>query len=237
MVGEARVVFDCLGFEYHCCDIDERDGTVYLDFNALPNVSEYFGQFDFVANSGTTEHVLNSSSAFFYMHSFAKVGGVLCSYVPLFGLGNHGIVNHTPKFWHTLHWMNRYDFVEGRVDSVDEQNLGVENVFGDHLDKFDGLREVVGISYMIHAVFQKTLDTVFIPPSDPVIVAEDDGRALGKTVAGSLRPFVLAGVLDGKTALKGVNSFLEYNAKPFQYSKSDQRRLFGGGWFSSISGS
>lgn len=215
---KAADVFENMGYEYHCSDIDGRDGTIYLDFNAMPDFSHLHGQFDFVINSGTTEHVLSSPGAFFYMHNLAKTGGILYNYVPVFGFGNHGIINHTPKFWHTLEWMNQYELLEGRLQYADEALVDSGNFFHDYLGKFKGLADIKDISHMIQVVFRKNKDTAFIPPIDPVIDPTENGQALGKIVAGSLRPYVLMGLMEPEEALNATNSFLEYNAKPFRFN-------------------
>ncbi len=222
----AGVVFANLGYEYACCDVDRRPGTVYLDFNALPDVGHLFGKFDFVVNSGTTEHVLSSAHAFFYMHNLATVGGILYNNVPMFGMGNHGIINHTPKFWHTLHWMNQYQLIEAQISRSDEATLDRSAVFGDHLKKFNGLEELSDISCMAKVIFRKHKDTMFIPPMDAVIDPADDGSALGVILAGSLRTFVLANLMTAQTALTGVNQFLEYNAKPYRFQPGECDDLF-----------
>lgn len=37
-----------------------------------------------------------------------KKKGMLYNDVPLFGFGNHGLINPTPKFWDAMIWMNQY---------------------------------------------------------------------------------------------------------------------------------
>ena len=215
---EARIVFTCLGYDYHCCDVDHREGTVYVDLNAMPAGNDHKNTFDIVLNSGTTEHIINTPYAFFYMHHIVKPGGFIYNYVPLFGFGNHGLVNHTPKFWHTLIWMNQYALIKGQVIPIDEDAIGMANVYQSHLSQFEGLEKVLGTSHMMMAIVEKTRDGVFIPPMDAIISPHDDGQVLGRLVAGGLRMFWLAGLLSDEEIWGAVNDFLNLNAKSYQFA-------------------
>jgi len=111
----AREVFTAAGFDYSCCDVDQRPGTEYIDFNTMSFDSVQYGEFDLVMNAGTTEHLSNPVPAFFLMHSLCRTGGLLFHEVPLSGWFNHGLINLTPKFWHTLTWANSYEVLTAFV--------------------------------------------------------------------------------------------------------------------------
>lgn len=80
--------------------------------------------------------------------------------------GNHALLNYTPKFWHTLLWMNRYRFLHARIRKCDEESHHIDNFRPEHFDYFEGLNETKGMSLCLQIAYQKTSDHVFRPPLD-----------------------------------------------------------------------
>jgi len=95
-------------------------------------------EFDLVVNVGTTEHLANPVAAFALMHELCAEGGIIYNDVPLFGFGNHGLMNPTPKYWHALIWMNRYATESVRTRSIDESAVDRGNLYHDYLSYMEG---------------------------------------------------------------------------------------------------
>ncbi len=204
----ARDVFAAAGFEYICCDVDQRPGTVYIDFNDLAFDRALYNKFDLVMNAGTTEHLSNPVAAFFLMHQLCRRGGLLFNEVPFSGWTNHGLNNLTAKFWHSLRWMNSYRVLSATIKYIPEAHPDDGNFGGEHLAFIQDLDEAAKVSSSIEIIFQKTLDRGFIPPYDAVCPTDDDGTAVEALVRGSLRPFVAGGALTEAEAAKTTNRFL-----------------------------
>jgi hypothetical protein len=152
--------------DYYCLDIDDRPRTIDIDLNLGDFDRMYKGYFDMVFNCGTTEHVSNTVTAFFSIHQMCRDGGIMLHSTPLFGMGNHGFVNLTPKFWHTLIWMNEYRVLKADCWQVDESAIDRGNIFWDHLAFINGLAGVSGVSYMIELALVKQQSSCFLPPID-----------------------------------------------------------------------
>lgn len=221
VVISARDVFEASGFEYVCCDVDQRPGTVYVDFNTLAFDRRLYGEFDFVMNAGTTEHLPNPLAAFFLMHQLCATDGMLFNEVPFSGWTNHGLNNLTAKFWHTLRWMNSYRVLSATVKYVPDTTPRDGNFGGEHLDFIANLSRATETSSSIEIIFQKTSSRGFVPPYDAVFPTDDGGRAIGQLVMGSLRPFIVNGSLTAAEAKKTVNQFLAYQNLPYKFSSKD----------------
>jgi hypothetical protein len=134
-------------------DIDARPQTVWLDLNSGRFPWRYRGTFDVVCNAGTTEQ--------------AKKCGLLFHDVPISGFGNHAFLNYTPKFWHAMIWMNRYEVLTTRVRKENENEMDINNFRPDYLMQyFEGLETTKDTSAILQIAFRKTTDFVFRPPLD-----------------------------------------------------------------------
>lgn len=218
-VVTARDVFASAGFDYLCCDVDRRPGTIYVDFNDQSFDRTLYGQFDVVMNAGTTEHLSNPVPAFFLMHHLCRKGGILYNEVPLSGWMNHGLVNLTPKFWHMLRWINGYDVLSARIIPVGSTSVTDGNFGGAHLDFIGNLADAGSTSSSIQIIFRKTGDRGFIPPFDAVIPARDGGEALSLLVWNSLKSFVISGAITEEEAAQAIDDFMEYQSLVFRVGR------------------
>jgi hypothetical protein len=219
---EAKEVYERAGFEYFCSDVDERPSTIYVDLNKLVFPREKRASADLVVNVGTTEHLANPVGGFALMHYLAKPGALLFHDVPLFGMGNHGLTNPTPKFWHALIWMNRYERIVTQVRSVDESLLDQGNFFHDYLDYFEGLAQARNLSYIVRAVLRKTHESVFIPPYDAVL-PDSNGEKEANLIYGALYPFIRTGAWTEKEVLSTIDGFMVLMQKPYRASPELRR--------------
>jgi hypothetical protein len=187
----AREVFGRAGFEYTCTDVDEREGTVYVDLASMDFPKRLRDRFDLVANCGTTEHLANPIGGFLFAHYCTKLGGVTFHDVPLFGMANHGLMNPTPKFWHALIGLNEYEVLDFQVRRVANASLDRGNLFNPGWSYMKG--DLDAESAIVRAVFRRKIDRIFIPPFDAVLPAGDK-RAQLNFLQSSMQPFVASGV-------------------------------------------
>jgi hypothetical protein len=106
---KARALYDAIGWQYACIDIDADEGVERFDLNrdAVPGGRQH----DLVTNLGTTEHVLNQANCFPVMHDFTRPGGVMVHGVPCLGYLEHGFFNYHPNFFHALAAANAYEIL------------------------------------------------------------------------------------------------------------------------------
>ncbi len=126
-VTPAADVFRRAGYRYTCFDVDYREGTIYLDFHRFKFPRESYDKFDVTLNGGTSEHLIAPHGLMFFMHQATKVGGLMIHQVPVFGMGNHGLNNLTPKFWHQLAIYNGYEIVSAQIDPIDPKYIDSNN--------------------------------------------------------------------------------------------------------------
>lgn len=166
-VFPARVVFEYLGYEYICSDVDGRSGSVYLDFHDSTINLDALGSFDLVCNHGTTEHILDPISAFAVIHALAGRGGLMWHAVPAYGFGNHGFINLTPKFWAALILVNRYEPIRAKMKPIARTPDFEPNLYTLGHDFIDGAWDAAqGASVLSTMVLRKTSDAIFFPPLD-----------------------------------------------------------------------
>ena len=212
---EARAVYIKAGFSYTCIDVDERPGTLRVDL-ARFEIPRPRGKYGLVVNVGTTEHLASPAATFALMHEMCAEGGFFYNDVPLFGFGNHGLMNPTPKFWHALIWMNGYKAQSVRVRTCDESAMDRGNFFHDYLDYMEGLGSIVGVSFLITSDLMKKSSWPFVVPFDAVFNDDGPGKSLASLMVGSYRPFVATGAYTELEAIAGINNFLEMNSKSFR---------------------
>lgn len=219
-VIEAREVYLRAGYSYTCIDVDERPGTLRVDL-ARFDIPRPRGRYGLVVNVGTTEHLASPAATFALMHEMCAEGGILYNDVPLFGLGNHGLMNPTPKFWHALIWMNGYKALSVRARTCDESAMDRGNFFHDYLDYMEGLRNIVGVSSLITTVLEKSTSWPFVVPFDAVFNDDKRGLSLAQLLIGSYRPFVATGAYTEQEVVAGINNFLKMNGRTFRLKGLD----------------
>lgn len=106
--ASARDFYEELGFTYTCVDTDAKFGALALDINFDPVPPEHFGQYDFVTNHGTTEHLINQLNAFKMIHDFTRPGGYMLHALPFLGQWEHGFFNYQPNLFDALARYNSY---------------------------------------------------------------------------------------------------------------------------------
>jgi hypothetical protein len=118
--GPAAELFQRAGLDYMAIDFAPFPHTMQLDLNADSLPPERHGRYALVANSGTSEHILNQYNVFKVIHDATAPGGLMYHGVPMAGEFSHGIINYNPKFFWSLAEANGYDIVRFWGWSADE---------------------------------------------------------------------------------------------------------------------
>jgi hypothetical protein len=174
------------GCTYSCVDIDRREGTIEVDLQSLVFPRALGRKFDLVMNAGTTEHLANPVGGLAFAHYACRVGGIIAHDVPVFGFGNHGLVNPTPKFWASVMECNGYDVLSAVARHCPDAQHDVSFYHSPKLDFIAGIENARDLSWMLRMAFRKSRATAFIPPMDWTGV---DGKMGAALMRGSLRPF------------------------------------------------
>jgi hypothetical protein len=213
----AKKVWNASGFDYCCVDVDQRPGTISVDLQSLQYPSELANRFDLVCNCGTTEHLANPVGGLMFAHFACKVGGYLFHDVPLFGLGNHGLCNPTPKFWIRTAKLNCYDIVCASVRPCKESEYAATNFYSNDFSNIDGLADISNISWLISLAFRKTGQAVFVPPFD-AIIPRSDGAKEAALIVGSLSPAIATGLFTKEAVDAAIDSAMAAIGKPYRKS-------------------
>lgn len=168
-------LFALVQWEYQSVDL--YNGTIVGDLNVYQLASEHVHYFDFVANFGTTEHLLNQFLAFRTIHYAARAGGFIVHFLPTSGFFYHCLFSYNPKLFLLLAQENAYRIVHAGLfrqgasvvdrrhrkwwgyDDVSQLNLPdvlAEFIFEkQEQNDFRGCYDVVGNDYDIQWAFDQ----------------------------------------------------------------------------------
>jgi hypothetical protein len=107
----ARLLYEALGIEYNCVDVDGRTGTLVLDMNFDLAPDSHCNKYGLTTNHGTSEHILNQYNVFKMMHDLTKPGGLMIHAVPFIVHLDHGFFNYQPNFFEALARYNSYETI------------------------------------------------------------------------------------------------------------------------------
>jgi hypothetical protein len=119
-------LFDLVSWDYESLDL--YNGTIKADLNVFQLEKKHLAYFDFVANFGTTEHVLNQFLVLSNIHYAARPGGFIIHFLPSSGFFYHCLFSYNPKLFLLLAKENSYKIVhaalfdQGSVSPVDERH-------------------------------------------------------------------------------------------------------------------
>ena len=94
----AEELYKLFGFNYECIDILGGKNVLVIDLAAEYKEDKYREKFDYVVNSGTSEHVepfKNQYECFMNIHNFCKPGGIMLHMIPEVG----GCLNHCQVYY------------------------------------------------------------------------------------------------------------------------------------------
>jgi hypothetical protein len=107
----AGPLFERAGFRYAAIDYANFPGIIRIDLNVGGLPAEHKGRYHFVANSGTSEHILNQYNVFKVIHEAAAEGAIMYHGVPGWGEYEHGLIGYSPKFFWCLAKDNNYELL------------------------------------------------------------------------------------------------------------------------------
>jgi hypothetical protein len=108
----AADLFRRAGFRYTAIDYAKFPGVVRLDLNFRGLPWRHRGRYQFVANTGTSEHILNQFNVFKVIHDAAAPNAIMYHSVPGWGDYEHGIFEYSPKFFWQLAAANDYKILK-----------------------------------------------------------------------------------------------------------------------------
>jgi len=169
------VSLDLVGSDY---------SLVRFDLNRDRVPTNLKNHFDFVTNTGTSEHILNQANCFEAIHDLTRIGGIMAHAVPFAGYENHGFFKYSMKFFTQIAKYNDYDCLDAWA-SVDENDIqpkpGVAGFFMDQVGMFRNARsgdqhpidfyrlkldEYRSLDACIYVALRKTRDRAFQVPVD-----------------------------------------------------------------------
>lgn len=107
----AAALFRRAGFRYTAIDYARFPGILRLDLNVKGLPWRHRGRYQFVANCGTSEHILNQLNVFKVIHQAGAPGAFMFHEMPAWGDYEHGLFGYSPKFFWELATANDYKWL------------------------------------------------------------------------------------------------------------------------------
>lgn len=168
-------------------DSHDAEGARITDLN-----EEMTGEgesYDWIDNSGVTEHIFDQRAVFASMHNLCRLGGVMVHKIPIMGVLNITLTGSNPRYLYDIALANEYEIL----------HLGLANRWGDYVG-------VEGLGGAEPASFQTPLPRVpgcsrslgWTGPEDGETLApEEEPESCRLPASLSLREFI------GKASLWG----------------------------------
>jgi SAM-dependent methyltransferase len=165
----SRLFWTSLGFSYAAIEYETRPAVIGLDLNRDSVPPALRGNFDFLVNGGTTEHVANQENAFRVIHDLVAPGGLMLHIVPGGGLMTHGLFTYNLKFFWHLCRENHYTVIKLRISPIGagpaHPDVLQSNATWAGRDNYpDLLAEIPDLSIL--AILRKQTDRPFATPLD-----------------------------------------------------------------------
>ncbi len=194
-------IFSLLEFKYHSIDVNNLYKSTFFDLNTQKVPISQLGQYDWVNNEGTTEHILNQLNGFRVAHDYCKVGGYISHSCPIIGWVDHGFVNLTPKFWAQLIGYNNYKIIDINLD-VNTSDRPLPEWYSSWLK--EPSKDFTYPDVWLKCLLQKKEDKPFVTPLDHL---ETDRNG---DIARRLQDMAS---IHGKTYFQGSHQFFERKAE------------------------
>jgi SAM-dependent methyltransferase len=200
-------VYRALGIDYMAIDVDGSHGSQYFDLSTSRAPDHWKGQFDFVNNGGTIEHLVNPINGFHVAHELLKPGGVVRHSIPMFGWSDHGFLYATPKFFAHLVGDNQYQVLEKRLirsgttplrDPLFSEVVEADMSSLKNLDELKPVENPVVEDYWAILVYRKTHDAPFVAPFDHII--SDEAAGIRQRLSLSYAEYANRRLSPGKTS-------------------------------------
>ncbi|HTB63643.1 MAG TPA: hypothetical protein VK737_08640 [Opitutales bacterium] len=115
-----RTLFQNLGYHprrVQGLDVSDFEGAEYVHDLNLPVPAAWHGQFDFIFDGGTVEHVFSIKEAFYNLARLCRVGGVCAHFSPT-DLINHGFINLNYHIFQDFYSRNGFECVQMKYVAV-----------------------------------------------------------------------------------------------------------------------
>jgi SAM-dependent methyltransferase len=188
-------IFEAIGIRYHSIDVDEQFGALFFDLNTFRAPEAWIGQFDFVNNEGTIEHLINPINGFHVAHDVLKVGGVARHSVPLTGWQDHGFMYPTTKFYACLMGANRYEPLQAHLEPNKVHGLQDDPTFT--------VKPASGPAFIsdiwLHLTYRKVHPDPFQIPADHLFTPDAD--KIAKRLSANFASYARSRLFDELPAL------------------------------------
>lgn len=105
-----KTLFEALGFSrLESIDYSDYEGASIVHDMNYEIDSSLHSQFDFIVDSGTTEHIYNIYQSHLNIHNLLKVGGVVIHHLPSNGAIDHGFYQFSPTLFEDMYVMRGYE--------------------------------------------------------------------------------------------------------------------------------
>ncbi len=115
-----RTLFQMLGYRPQAVqglDVSDFEGAEYVHDLNLPVPAAWHGQYDFIFDGGTVEHVFSIKEAFYNLARLCRVGGVCAHFSPT-DLINHGFINLNYHIFQDFYSRNGFECVQLKYVAV-----------------------------------------------------------------------------------------------------------------------
>ncbi len=115
-----RTLFRFLGYDPQAVrglDVSDFEGAEYVHDLNFPVPTTWHGQFDFIFDGGTVEHVFSIKEAFYNLARLYRVGGICAHFSPT-DLINHGFINLNYHIFQDFYARNGFECVRMKYVAV-----------------------------------------------------------------------------------------------------------------------
>jgi hypothetical protein len=106
-------IFKLLGFK-SIKSLDSsnfEDATLIYDLNT-PITNDALGEYDFVYDGGTTEHIFDQLTVLDNLYKLLKIGGFVIHHTPANNFMDHGYHQPSPSFYYEYYMANGFELIE-----------------------------------------------------------------------------------------------------------------------------
>jgi 2-polyprenyl-3-methyl-5-hydroxy-6-metoxy-1,4-benzoquinol methylase len=147
LVPTQEVFFKTLGFsQVDTLDVDNYEGaSILFDLNKEFTPEDLIGNYDFIYDGGTLEHVFNTGNALKHLTRMVKKDGLIFHSNPCNGYVDHGFFQISPTFYFDYYLSNDLEIIYSGI---------IEQSFGQKI-------------YAVRQDLYRTLDNNFGPKKTP----------------------------------------------------------------------
>lgn len=155
----ARTFFELLGIptnQYYDIDKFDFDKPVILHDIEKPIDECYNNFFNFIIDTGTTEHIFDVKSVMDNIVRITKIGGYVLQILPASNFLNHGFYQFSPTFFYDFYTSNGFEVVEAYVIEIrgNVQRFYAYNQEKDYVGLFFNPNKRLSNCFLVRKVFE-----------------------------------------------------------------------------------